>query len=473
MARHERWVMLTTLALLQIVTIVTGVYLVSDDANLSALTRQSSPNEPAASPAEPPSAPVVTAGPVLAGLPARAGGGPLPTKGTLTRQLTVALGDKALGSRVGAIVLDAATGERLFASGADTGITPASTTKVVTSVAALASLGPDARLATRVVQGASPGALVLVGGGDPLLAGPSARPGAYPKQASLATLASRTAAALKAKGVTKVTLSYDASLYTGSPICSCWKPNYVPDGEIAPVSALAIDEGRRYPGQPAPRVSDPPRFAAAAFARLLARHGIGVAGSVRSARAPAGAAELARVESAPVYALVEHTLTHSHDDLAEALARQVAVKEGQPASFDGAAAATLKVLERLGLARGVHLRDGSGLSPHNRISADAMARAIAAAGDPARPHLHAVASGMPVAGFSGTLGNGRRFTGADSRGQVGLVRAKTGTLNNVNTLAGLATTKDGRLVTFAFMADRVPLNAEPVLDRLAAIVARS
>ncbi len=79
----------------------------------------------------------------------------------------------------------------------------------------------------------------------------------------------------------------------------------------------------------------------------------------------------------------------------------------------------------------------------------------------------------PSPGFSGTLGNGRRFTGGDSKGQVGLVRAKTGTLNNVNTLAGLATTKDGRLVTFAFMADRVPAYAEPALDRLAAIVARS
>ncbi|GAA2301517.1 hypothetical protein GCM10010149_58420 [Nonomuraea roseoviolacea subsp. roseoviolacea] len=473
MARHERWVMLTTLALLQILTIVTGVYAVTSGLDLDALTRQSSPDEPTASPEGSPAAPVVTAGPVLSGLSARAGDGPLPTKSTLTRQLTDALGDKELGARVGAVVLDAATGQRIFAANADTGITPASTTKLVTSTAALASLGPDTRFATRVVQGATPGAVVLVGGGDPTLAGPSAKPGAYPKPASLATLAARTAAALKAKGVTKVTLSYDATLYTGPRVCSCWKPNYIPDGEVAPVSSLVIDEGRRYPSQSTPRVTDPPRFAAAAFARLLGRQGIGVSGSARPAKAPAGAAELARVESPPVYALVEHTLTFSDDDLAEALARQVAVKEGQPASFDGGAAATLQVLKRLGFPGGVQIRDGSGLSPFNRISPDALARVIATASSAAHPELRAVASGMPVAGFSGTLGNGRRFTSADSRGQVGLVRAKTGTLNNVNTLAGLATTKDGRLVTFAFMADRVPLNAEPVLDKLAALVARS
>ncbi|WP_113699782.1 D-alanyl-D-alanine carboxypeptidase/D-alanyl-D-alanine-endopeptidase [Nonomuraea lactucae] len=473
MARHERWVMLTTLVLLQVVTIVTALYAVINDMNLSTLTRRSSPTEPTASPAEPPPAPVVTAGPVLAGLPVRAGGGPLPTKGTLTRQLTVALGDKALGEHVGAVVLDAVTGERIFAADADTAIVPASTTKLVTCAAVLASVGPDARLSTRVVRGAARDSIVLVGGGDPTLAGPSARPRSYPRQASLATLASRTAASLKSQGVTKVTLSYDSSLYTGSPLAPGWKPGYVPDGNVAPVHALAIDEGRHDPSQSQPRVSDPPQYAAAAFARLLGRHGIGVSKNVRQAKAPPGAAELGRVDSAPVYALVEHALTHSDNDLSEALARHVAVKEGQPASFDGAAKAVQQVLKRLGVTRGIQVRDGSGLSPLNRISPDALARLIAVATAPANPGLHAVASGMPIAGFSGTLGNGRRFTGGDSKGQAGLVRAKTGTLDHVNTLAGIAATKDGRLVTFAFMADRVPVNAEAVLDRLAAIVARS
>ncbi|WP_082309760.1 D-alanyl-D-alanine carboxypeptidase/D-alanyl-D-alanine endopeptidase [Nonomuraea sp. SBT364] len=473
MARHERWVMLTTLVMLQIVTIVTGVYAMSNDLDLSALTRRPSPAETSASPEGVPPVPVVTAGPVLAQLPARSGDGPLPTKGTLTQQLTDALGDEALGRRVGAVVVDAATGEQIFAADPDTGITPASTTKVVTSAAALASLGPDTRLATRVVQGGSADAIVLVGGGDPMLRGPAAKPSDFTAQASLTTLASRTAAALKARGVTKVTLSYDASLFTGPGQAPGWKPNYVPDGEVAPVHALTIDEGRQVPGQRQPRVSDPPAHAAAAFAQVLRKYGITTGKSVRPAKAPAGAAELARVESAPVYALVEHTLTFSDNDLAEALARHVAIKEGQPGSFAGLAKAVPAVLGRLGVGKGVKVDDGSGLSIRNRISAAAMAGTIALAGSPRHPELHAVATGMPIAGFTGTLGNGRRFTGADSKGQVGLVRAKTGTLNHVNTLAGLATTKDGRLVTFAFLADRVPVYAEPVLDRLAALVARS
>lgn len=471
MARHERTVMLATLAVLQIVTIVIGVYAMTNDFNLGAL-RRPSPIGPTASPKGTPSAPVITSGPVLAQLSATSGDGPLPTKTTLTHQLTDALGDKALGGRVGAVVLDAVTGARLFASDPDTGITPASTNKVVTTTAALASLGPDTRLSTRVVQGRKPASVILVGGGDPMLAGPSAKPALYPKQATLATLAARTAATLKSNGVKKVTLSYDDSLFTGPDIAPGWKPNYVPDGEVAPVHALAIDEGRRRPGA-RPRVSDPPAYAAAAFAKLLPRYGVAVAGPVRAEKAAAGAAELGKVDSAPVYALVEHTLTHSDNDMAEALARHVAIKEGQEASFAGVSKAVIGVMRRLGVTKGVTVADGSGLSIRDRVSADAMARVIAVASAAAHPELRAVASGMPIAGFSGTLGNGRRFTGSDSRGQVGLVRAKTGTLNHVNTLAGLAAMKDGRLVTFAFLADDVPVNAEPVLDRLAAIVARS
>ncbi|MEV0619651.1 D-alanyl-D-alanine carboxypeptidase/D-alanyl-D-alanine-endopeptidase [Nonomuraea sp. NPDC050404] len=474
MARHDRWVMLTTLAVLQALTIVIGVYAMTTELNLSALTSGSSPTKPTASPAEgSPPIPVVTAGPVLAQLPVRSGDGPLPTKGTLTRQLASALGDKALGGRVGAVVIDTVTGEQLYAANADTAVTPASTTKIITCAAALAALGPDARLSTRTVQGDKPGTVVLVGGGDPLLAGPAAKQEDYPVQARLSDLADRTAAKLKSQNVRKVTLSYDSTLFTGITKARGWKPNYIPDGEVAPVHALTMDVGRADPRNRAPRVANPAQYAATAFARLLAKEGITVSKSVRPAKAPAGAPELGKVESAPLYALVEHTLTRSDNDMAEALLRHVALKEGQEASFAGGAKAVAAVLQRLGIARDVSLDDGSGLSTRNRISPNALAKAIALAGSANQPGLRAVASGMPIAGFSGTLGNGRRFVGSDSKGQVGLVRAKTGTLNHVNTLAGLATTKDGRVVTYAFMADRVPINAEPVLDRLAAIVARS
>ena len=128
------------------------------------------------------------------------------------------------------------------------------------------------------------------------------------------------------------------------------------------------------------------------------------------------------------------------------------------------------MLARVGAAKGVLVFDGSGLSPRNRIAPEALARLVAVAASPANPALHPIVSGMPVAGFSGTLGH--RFGKIHSA--YGLIRAKTGTLDGVNTLAGMTTTRSGRLVTFAFMADDVPPGwgrAEAALDRLAAAVA--
>ncbi|MDF5758907.1 D-alanyl-D-alanine carboxypeptidase/D-alanyl-D-alanine-endopeptidase [Spongiactinospora sp. TRM90649] len=465
MIRRERWTTVVTLGLLQVFVIVAGVHVVTNDVNLGALT---SPPRPAP-PAEPPFVPVKTAGPVLAA----GGNGPLPVKGTLAGRLTDALGDPALGDSVGAVVVDASTGAVLYGSRADIGITPASTTKLVTSVSALASLGPDERLATKVVGGPAKNAIVLVGGGDPTLLGPKApKSPPYPRQASLAQLAQRTAKELKAAGVAKVSLGYDDSLFTGPRTAPGWKPGYIPEGSVAPVTALAIDEGRSAPESRA-RVADPPRTAALAFARLLKRYGVTASPSVKRVKASKEARELARVESAPVYALVERALTTSDNDLSEALARHVAIKEGRPASFAGVAQAVPAVLARLKAAKGVSVHDGSGLSTKNRISPAGLARLLGVAASPDNPHLHGVVSGMPVAGFSGTLGG--RFAKKDSEPGVGLVRAKTGTLNGVNTLAGLVTTTDGRLVAFAFMADDVPAGwgkAEAALDRLAAIVSR-
>ncbi|MFC7102981.1 D-alanyl-D-alanine carboxypeptidase [Nonomuraea rubra] len=85
----------------------------------------------------------------------------------MTKQLASALGDDALGDRVGVSVIDTVTGEQLFAADPDTAVTPASTTKIITCSAALAALGPDTRFSTRAVQGSAPGNVVLVGGGDP------------------------------------------------------------------------------------------------------------------------------------------------------------------------------------------------------------------------------------------------------------------------------------------------------------------
>ncbi|MEV4299205.1 D-alanyl-D-alanine carboxypeptidase/D-alanyl-D-alanine endopeptidase [Microbispora rosea] len=461
MVRRERWMVVATLALLQIFVVLAGTYLVTHDADRTPA--------PVASP-KPAPIPLVTAGPVLVA----AGDGALPAKGTLTTRLTAAMGDPALGGSVAGIVLDVATGTPIFDGRSGTAITPASTTKLVTALTVLATVGPDARLATRVVRGASAGSIVLVGGGDPTLAGPgtSAREQeeTYPRPASLARLASSTAKALKAAKLTSVDLSYDASLFGGPRTAPGWKPTYIPEGSVAPVSALMMDEGRAANGA---RYPDPAQATADAFAALLRKNGIKVGKGVDSAKAAPTAQELARVESGPIYALVERTLTHSDNDLAEALARHAAIKEGLPHTFQGVPTAVGRVLTRLGVGGGVEVHDGSGLSTRNRITPTALAHILSVAASPAHPELHSLISGLPIAHFTGTLHN--RYEKSDSKAGAGLVRAKTGTLNGVNTLAGIAYTSEGRLLTFAFMADQVanPPEAITALDKMATIVSQS
>jgi D-alanyl-D-alanine carboxypeptidase len=400
--------------------------------------------------------------PALADVAASA---PLPSPSVLAGRLAGPMA--AAGAELSGVVVDAATRRPLFGSGADRPAVPASTTKLTTAVAVLSAVGPDQRLATRAVSGG--GGVILVGGGDPTLATTAPKPDAYPQPATLADLAAQTAAALRSSGAARVRVDYDGSLYQGPWFGPGWKPNYVPDGDVAPVTALEVDEGRVAPGSRY-RVADPPRTAAAAFVRLLRKRGVNAGIGVR-AHAPGGARQLGVVRSPPISALVEELLTNSDNDIAEAMARQVAIVRHRPASFAGAAAATHDVLAGLGLAAGIATVDGSGLSHGNLITPAALVRLLATAASPRHPELRPVLTGMPVAGFSGTLAD-RYDAGAAAAGQ-GVVRAKTGTLDGVNTLAGVAYDADGRLLAFAFMAGgvRSPEAALSALDSLAATLA--
>ncbi|MFJ9611787.1 D-alanyl-D-alanine carboxypeptidase/D-alanyl-D-alanine-endopeptidase [Kitasatospora sp. NPDC101176] len=420
--------------------------------------------------------PAPAQGAVLASVEAGADAA-VPTSQGLQQALAGALADRNLGT-VTFAVADAADGRLLYGSGENVPATPASTTKLATSIAALSLIPGDTRLSTRVVRGADAGTVTLVGGGDPTLTalpadqvqigGQAADADTAP--ASLDALARQTAAALKAAGTTSVHLDYDLSMYTGSP----QHKNH--DGQnIALVVPLMLDEGKVDPRsrEEAPaRVADPAGQAAEAFAALLRAQGVAVEGKARAAAAPAapGAAVLGRVDSPTVARLVERLLTTSDNQLAEAMARQVAVAAHQPAGFEGAATAVTQELARLGVPMtGVALNDGSGLHPGNTVPPAVLVRLLALAASEQHPALRPVLTGLPIAGFTGTLGK-RYGSGSGSADAAGLIRAKTGTLSGVNTLAGTVVDADGRLLAFAVMTrTTAPVDtARAAMDRIAA-----
>lgn len=385
-----------------------------------------------------------------------------PTGTALADVLTPLLGDAALGTRHTAAVVDISTGKRLYGVGVDDALTPASTTKIATAVAALSAMGPDHRLTTRAALEPDTKELVLVGGGDPTLTAHQDAEG----WASLRTLADKTAATLKKRGMSDVTLSYDTTLYAG--------PELHPIGEnenLAPVSALMADEGRTddsSSGQ-VQRVTDPAAEAAKKFAGFLKKQGITTT-SPGPSKATGRADTLAAVTSPPLSDIVERMLTNSDNDIAEALARQTAVATGRRADFAGGAAAIAAQLTKLHLPlKGTAFNDGSGLNRDDRLTADLLTALLVKAGDPAHPELRPVLTGLPIAAFTGTLTS--RYT--DATGAAGVVRAKTGTLTGVNTLAGTVVDKDGQLLAFAFMASDTTntLEAQAALDHTATALA--
>jgi serine-type D-Ala-D-Ala carboxypeptidase/endopeptidase (penicillin-binding protein 4) len=397
--------------------------------------------------------------PVLASLSKDA---PEPTKEGLAAKLNPLLTAAGLGAGVSAEVVDVATKDVLLDLDASDPATPASTAKLLTAAAALTTLDPSDTLETKVVAGSSPGEVVLVGGGDPTLSR-TAPSQTYPGAPTVADLATQVKAAMPAgTPVTRVVV--DGSLFSGPLTAGGWGTADAPSSYAAPVTATAVDGARVSPGSTA-RSGQPGIDAGSALADALGARGAAVV----LGDAPPGAKTLATVHSAPISRLVEQALSMSDNMLAEALSRQVAIARKLPASFQGSAQAVVAALQDAKIdVTGVTLSDGSGLSRDDRVPASVLTAVVRGAADDSLKGTSAILSGLPVAGYDGTL-----FDRGNAGTAPGTVRAKTGTLLGVHALAGTVVTTDGRLLAFAVVADGSggDAAAESALDAVAAALA--
>lgn len=392
--------------------------------------------------------------------------GPVPQEQALNAALAGPLANPALGS-LGGTVLDAETGRPLWQRDAAQAKTPASTGKLLAMSASMLALDHQQRFTTKVVRGPEPGSVVLVGGGDPTLSSlPAGQESVYPGAAHLDDLAAQVKAAT---GGQVTSISVDTSRYKGPPMAPGWMDEDVAGGSTAPIEPVMVDGGRANPNQDvSPRGKDPAMQAGRKLAERLGVPGSSVSGG----SAPGNAPQLGAVRSATVQQMVETGLRHSDNVLTEALAREVALTTGNEPSFAGASKAVRDVLGREGVPlNGISMVDGSGLSPQDRIPPENLAKLLATASAPAQQggdqertrKLRGLLPGLPVAGGSGSLED--RFQGSPGRGWV---RAKTGTLNGANSLAGTVLTEDGRLLVFSFLTNGTnSTSARPALDEVA------
>ncbi len=418
--------------------------------------------------------PARAAGPVLT-----APHGPSPDAAAVRARLAALVNTPRLGRTVGVSVYDLTHDRPVLTMGDPRAYQPASTLKLLTCAATLEALGPGHRFTTSVALTPAahrPPTVVLVGGGDPLLARrpPARKARGYPRVATLSALGRQTVRGLRAAGLSRVRVGYDDSLFVGPAVSPSWEPSYASDGVVTPISALWVNEGV----SPATgsRAADPAAAAAGQFARALRGRGLHVVGSPRRTLTATehGLTSLGAVHSPPLDEVVSYVLTYSDNEGAEVLLRQLAIATDHPASFRGGVAAMRSQLTSLGVdLHGIDVHDGSGLSRHDRVPLSALLSALRLGADPGRPELRTLVTGLPVAGFDGTLL--RRFTAPAAAPALGVVRAKTGTLTGVQALAGLLVDRDGVELAFAAVANGVEVGntlfARAQLDAVAAALA--
>jgi len=366
--------------------------------------------------------------------------------------------------RSGVVVVDPGSGQTLFDKQGSRALTPASTVKIFTAAAALEALGPNARLPTRTAQQGN--TVYLIGGGDATLPRALKTDSLPQGPASLRRLARDTATKLGTRN--RIDVVFDDSLFSGRLLGPGWPKGFPAAGVAAPVTALMIDQGRRTPSSRA-RVSDPSEKAAQVFANLLEKRGVEV-NRISRGVASAQASEVARVESATITQIVTMMLTDSDNDVAEALGHLVGKQVLDDGSFAGGAAATTQILASAGVGTSsMELVDASGLSGRNKVAPAAIAEVLV---DVVRGERWApIVQGLAVAGVTGTLTD-RFATKATTQGR-GVVRAKTGTLTGVGSLAGTVVDDDGRPLVFVVIGNNVRSQAQArdTMDRIASRLA--
>ncbi|MEW6581230.1 MAG: D-alanyl-D-alanine carboxypeptidase/D-alanyl-D-alanine-endopeptidase, partial [Actinomycetota bacterium] len=344
---------------------------------------------------------------------------------------------------------------------------PASVMKLVTSTGALLSLGPDHRFETRLYGGVNTvldgrvlrGPVYVVGGGDPMLSTPDYSRAVLDGRGSRLTDLVRP---LRALGVRLVRgpVVVDETVFDAQRTGPQWKASYV--SECPPLSGIVVNQNRLGNGG---NVGSPAVAAAQRLRQVMRSMGVRQAGPARGGHAPARARLLATATSVPLRTILGVMNRNSDNFIAETLTKDVGAAAGRGTTAAGTAH-TAELLDELGiLATEDRLVDGSGLSRANRLTATTLVRLLATA-DADPTWGTALLSSLPRGG-EGTLR--RRFKGAIAP----RVRAKTGYINGVSSLAGIATSPSGTRYAFALlMNDWDITGARATQDAVVTLLAR-
>jgi D-alanyl-D-alanine carboxypeptidase/D-alanyl-D-alanine-endopeptidase (penicillin-binding protein 4) len=449
--------------------------------------------DPAAVPGAPPSDAELLQGPMYAAL------SPVLQASALRR------------ATVGVQVVRVRDGEEVFAVGADRPLLPASTTKLVTSAAALDALGPSYTFTTDVYVdgpisgGVLDGNLYLQGHADPTL---------------VAEKLWRLIKDVRNDGVDRIRgdVIFDESFFDEDYVIPGWDNREDMERGVTyfpPVGALASDFGAVTlvvrpgsevglpavvePATAAPgyivventlvtakagsrnRVSvdrdvkddrvvykvsgtialdasaqqhrrtigDPTAYTMAVVRGLLEDVGVAVDGVLRRGQVPAeGARQLHRLYSPPLASVLMDTNKYSSNFMAEMVLRTLGAERAGAGTTDKGVTVLQAYLDRIGVPRtDYRIRNGSGLSRETEIAPSVLTAVLLDMAGNPRVAPEFIAS-LAIAGQDGTLSSRLEDL-------AGRIRGKTGTLGGVHCLAGYAEGDDGDLYAYAFLVNDV------------------
>jgi len=198
------------------------------------------------------------------------------------------------------------------------------------------------------------------------------------------------------------------------------------------------------------------QYDGAVLQRMLDDYQIETSSGPLVSAAPLDAVVLWDHRSVPLRVLEAHMLFLSDNHYAEQLLRTVGEQAGS--GDDGGIAAEQQFLSERDIpAPGLRVADGSGLAPSNRVAAITLARILSDAelrGGDASLYLL-----LPLGGRQGTLKD-YDFTTA-----LGRVRAKSGHISGVASLAGYVNTLHHGRVVFAFLVNGSPGDPDSAIVR--------
>lgn len=344
--------------------------------------------------------------------------------------LKSAASSKALANP-GIILIDPATGETIFEYSAGSFRKPASLLKILTAASLLTYLPPEHRFTTEISTGLEPNTLIIAGSLDPWME----RNGVVAIKMGRVSLPKIVKVALKKldsdNGTPIETLRIEYSNLHSSDLAFL-KALFA--ARNIKVTTLKVNE---------------------AEARLYAKESI------------------AKFDSPPLQTIMDWMLIWSDNTLGDRMAMHAAMKAGFGYTKSGIEKVFVKTLTDLEIdSTGLNAVDGSGLSKSNKVSARMIGLLLLKTYS--NEKYRTIYGGLPVGGVNGTMQT--RFI-KSAPAAIGLVRAKTGTLNGTVSLAGYVQGGDQEYI-FAVIADQIPRGvtaakaARTALDKALAKIAK-